>query len=330
MVSRYNRFVWPVPDWCGGFCRTICLWGVLSLPSIALAAPAAQTTFPTPEAGVAALVEALTGNNQTKLSAMLGPHGNNLISSGDPVADRHNREAFVKAYQDAHVLTLEGNTQATLTIGSDEWPMPIPLKKNGHRWRFDTQRGEREILARRIGRNELSAVQVCLAIVDAQDDFVALHQHRDGVIEYAAKFLSTPGQHDGLYWQSAEEEPESPLGPLLATAALEGYPTSKAKVLAPYHGYFYRILTKQGTDAPGEAREYLVKGHMIGGFAVIAYPARYGVSGVMSFIVNQDGLVYEKDLGKNTTAVASTMTTFNPDRSWKPVAPSPGTSAPHQ
>ncbi len=303
----------------------LCLLGVLSVPSMAMAATASQTTFSTPEAGVAALVDALTGHDQSKLSAMLGPHGKVLISSGDPVADRHNREAFIKAYRDAHVLTRDGDKQAMLTIGTDEWPMPIPLKKMGQRWRFDTQQGEREILARRIGRNEISALQVCLAIVDAQDEFVALHQHRDGVIEYAAKFVSTPGRHDGLYWQTDEEEPQSPLGPLLATAALEGYPTSTAKTLAPYHGYFYRILTKQGADAPGEAREYLVKEHMLGGFAVIAYPARYGVSGVMSFIVNQDGLLYEKDLGKKTKTIASTMTTFNPDKSWKQVTPAPGT-----
>jgi len=301
----------------------------LSVPFIPKTAAAEQTSFPTPEAAVAALVDALIENEPSKLSTILGPLGKDLISSGDPVADRQNHAAFIKAYQDAHVLARESDTHTILTIGTDEWPMPIPLKNVGQRWHFDTQQGEREILARRIGRNELSALQVCLAIVDAQNEFVALHQHHNGVIEYAAKFLSAPGRHDGLYWQPDGKGPHSPLGPLLATAALEGYPTaSTGKTLAPYHGYFYRMLTKQGADAPGEAREYLVNGHMIGGFAIIAYPASYGVSGVMSFIVNQGGLLYEKDLGEKTAAMASTMTTFNPDKSWKPVMPLPGNPQP--
>ena len=321
MVTKTHRY--RTPEWGARLCLLLCLLGLPVLTSPVRAEPASQMTFPTPDAGVQALVDALTHNDHADILAILGPQGQALISSGDPIADRHSRDAFVNAYRETHQLTFEGETQARLTIGADEWPLPIPLTKTRSLWRFDTPRGEAEILARRIGRNELSAVQVCLAIIDAQHDYIALHQHRDGVIEYAPRFVSTPGHHDGLYWPTTEEEPLSPLGPLLATAAREGYPASPAQTLAPYHGYFYRILTKQGSDAPGDARDYLVNGHMIGGFAVIAYPARYGVSGVMSFIVNQDGLLFEKDLGKKTNAIASAMTTFNPDSSWKPVTPEP-------
>jgi len=195
--------------------------------------------------------------------------------------------------------------------------MPIPLVKSDGGWRFDTQQGEKEILARRIGRNEMAAIQVCLAIVDAEREYATLDLDSDGIPEYAPKFVSAPGKRDGLYWQTKTDDPLSPLGPLLATATQEGYTRSASRPLAPYHGYFYRILTRQGKDAPGGAYDYFVNGKMIGGFAVIAYPARYGASGVMSFIVNHDGVVYEKDLGKNTAAIASKMTTFNPDASWK-------------
>jgi hypothetical protein len=194
--------------------------------------------------------------------------------------------------------------------------MPIPLVKSPAGWRFDTTQGEQEILNRRIGRNELAAIQVCLGIVDAAHEYAALDLDGDGIPEYASKFVSTQGKHDGLYWPTKADEPPSPLGPLLAAATSEGYTDSVSKPLAPYHGYFYKILTKQGKDAPGGAYDYRVKGHMIGGFAVIAYPARHGVSGVMSFQVNQDGMVYEHNLGESTTAIASKMTAFNPDASW--------------
>jgi hypothetical protein len=257
------------------------------------------------------------------LRGILGPHGKKLISSGDTVADQQSREAFIKAYNEANKLVFEGETQAVLVIGQDEWPMPIPLVKSPAGWRFNSPQGEKEILTRRIGRNELAAIQVCLAIVDAAHEYAALDVDGDRIPEYAPQFVSTPGKHDGLYWQTKENEPPSPLGPLLAAATREGYTDSVSKPLAPYHGYFYRILTKQGNDAPGGAHDYLIRGHMIGGFAVIAYPARYGVSGIMSFLVNQDGVVYEQNLGKNTTAIASKMTTFNPDASWRQLASSP-------
>ncbi len=298
--------------------RTICAVALLGIASMAMAATAGPKSFASPEAGIAALVEAVVKvNDQPTLRAILGPHGGKLISSGDAVADRQGREAFLKDYGEAHKLVLEGDTQAKLVIGQDEWPMPIPLVKSNVGWRFDTQQGEKEILARLIGRDELAAIQVCLAIVDAEREYATLDLDSDGIPEYAPKFVSAPGRRDGLYWQTKMDEPLSPLGPLLATATQEGYTRSASRPLAPYHGYFYRILTRQGKDAPGGAYNYFVNGKMIGGFAVIAYPARYGASGIMSFIVNHDGVVYEKDLGKNTAAIASKMTTFNPDASWK-------------
>jgi len=297
--------------------RTVCALALIVMAPMVLAATAGQKSFASPEAGIVALVEAVKSDDQTLLLTVLGPHGGKLISSGDAVADQHSREAFLKAYGDANKLVLEGNVQATLVIGKDEWPMPIPLVKAKDGWRFDTQQGEKEILARRIGRNELAAINVCLAIADAEHEYAVRDLDGDGVLEYAPKFVSMPGKRDGLYWQTQADEPLSPLGPLLAAATSEGYTRSASRALAPYHGYFYRILTRQGKDAPGGAYDYVVNGKMIGGFAVIAYPARYGASGIMSFLVNHDAVVYEKDLGKNTAAIAAQMTTFDPDASWK-------------
>ena len=296
--------------------RIICAVALMVLAPMALAV-AAQKSFVSPEAGITALVEAVKSDDQPVLLALLGPHGGKLISSGDSVADRQSREAFLKAYGEANKLVLEGDQHATLVIGKDEWPMPIPLVKSKDGWRFDTRQGEKEILTRRIGRNELAAIKVCLAIVDAEREYAALDLDGDGIPEYAPKFVSAPGKRDGLYWPTKADERLSPLGPLLAAATSEGYTGSDSRPFAPYHGYFYRILTGQGKDAPGGAYDYLIKGKMIGGLAVIAYPARYGASGVMSFIVNHDGVVYEKDLGKNTAALASKKTTYNPDASWK-------------
>jgi len=297
--------------------RIVCALALIVVAPMALAATAGPKRFASPEAGVTALIEAVKADDQPMLLAVLGPHGSKLISSGDAVADQLSREAFLQAYGDANKLVRDGDTKATLVIGKDEWPMPIPLVKAKDGWRFDTQQGEKEILARRIGRNELAAIKVCLAIADAEHDYAVRDLDGDGVLEYAPKFVSMPGKRDGLYWPTQADESLSPLGPLLAAATSEGYTGSDSRPLAPYHGYFYRILTKQGKDAPGGAYDYFVDGKMIGGFAVIAYPARYGASGIMSFMVNHDAVVYEKDLGKNTAALASKMTTFNPDASWK-------------
>ena len=316
-------------NWRERLLRTIFTLALIAMAPVALAATAAQQSFASPEAGITALVEAVKANDQPMLRGILGSHGKKLISSGDEVADQQSREAFIKAYSETNKLVLEGDQQAVLMIGQDEWPMPIPLVKSPAGWRFDTPQGEKEILTRRIGRNELAAIQVCLAIVDAAQEYATLDVDGDRIPEYALRFVSTPGKHDGLYWPTNADEPLSPLGPLLAAATREGYTNSVTRPLAPYHGYFYRILTKQGKDAPGGARDYLVNGHMIGGFAVIAYPARYGVSGIMSFMVNQDEVVYEQNLGQNTAAMVSKITTFNPDASWKQVASSPTLATTH-
>ena len=317
MVRISNEIVGTEHSWHEGLGAAVSTLTLIVMGAVALAAAPEQKNFASTEAGSTALIEAIKSNDEPALGSILGPNGSQLISSGDEVADTQSREAFIKAYNEAHKLVLEGDTQAILVIGKDEWPMPIPLVKSQDGWRFDTKRGAEEILDRRIGRNELNAIQVCLAIVDAERDYVAKDPDGDGIPEYASKFVSTPGKHDGLYWETKSEEPPSPLGPLLAAAARDGYTNSESSSLEPYHGYFYKILTKQGKDAPGGAHDYLVNGQMIGGFAVIAYPARYGASGIMSFIVNQDGVVYEKDLGENTAAMASQMATFDPDPSWK-------------
>lgn len=284
---------------------------------LALAETPLQKSFASPEAGVDALVEAAKANDEMALRAILGPHSRKLISSGDDVADVRRREAFVTEYSEANKIVPDGDRKAILVIGDDEWPMPIPLVKTGSRWHFDARQGEQEILARRIGANELAAIQVCLAIVDAEREYAEQARTSNGGPHYAARFLSTSGNRDGLYWETQPNEALSPLGPLLAAAATESYAKSAPRVLAPYHGYYYKILTSQGADAPGGAYDYVIRGKMIGGFAVLAYPARYGASGLMSLMVNYNGVVYEKNLGRETKALAAGMTSFNPDASWQ-------------
>ena len=294
----------------------ICALVLLATAPLVMAAGVSQKSFASPEEAVSALVDAMKAGDESALRAILGPHSGKLIDSGDPVQDQQNRDRFLGAYGVVNKIELQGNAKAVLVVGKDEWPMPIPLVKSGDSWHFDAQQGKQEILNRRIGRNELAAVQVCLAVVDAEHDYVAQNLHSAGIPQYAAKLVSTPGKRDGLYWETTVDEQQSPLGPLLATAASEGYKRMPSGTLTPYHGYYYKILTKQGKDAPGGAYDYLVKGKMLGGFGLIAYPARYRASGIMSFIVNQNGVVYEKDLGRNTASIAAKMTTFNPDSSW--------------
>ena len=277
----------------------------------------AQQLFASPAEAVSAMVDAVKANDAAKLRAILGPGGGRLIISGDAVADEQGRKAFAANYDTANKLRMEGDARAILLVGKDDWPLPIPLVKSAGGWRFDARQGAEEILKRRIGRNELAAMEVCRAIVDAQREYVAKDQDRNGLLEYAVKFVSTPGKRDGLYWESNDGEPQSPLGPLVAAAAKDGYPRPATLELAPYHGYYYRILTRQGKSASGGILDYMVKGKLIGGFAVVAYPARYGASGVMSFLVNHEGVIYEKDLGKNTAALAEKMTAFDPDPGWK-------------
>jgi hypothetical protein len=292
------------------------VWLAIATAVSAAAAPA-QTTFATPDAAADALAAATRAGNIADLEQILGPSGRKLILSGDRVADQHGRERFVSGYDQKHAIETPSDSQAILVISDDEWPYPIPLVKQGASWRFDTEAGAEEILNRRIGRNELNALQVCGAIVDAEHEYASKDRTGAGYLEYAQAFMSRPGKRDGLFWPATVDQ-ESPIGPLVVRARAEGYGTKGAhERRAPYHGYFYRILKQQGPDAPGGAYSYIVNGHMIGGFGLVAFPAKLGDSGVMTFIVNQDGVIYEKNLGRNTAAIARAMTAFNPDSSWK-------------
>ena len=304
--------------WIGA--AAIGLITVIAAPPIATAAE--QKTFATPVAAVDALIAANRGNRVGALLSILGPEGSKLIHSGDPVADRRGRRLFVAAYDEQHKLQLDGDAKATLIVGADEWPLPIPLVREHARWRFDSKAGAEEILNRRIGRNELSVIEVCRAYVAAQREYDAKTLGPGGTAEYAQHFMSKVGQRDGLYWPVKLGEPESPLGPLIARARAAGYrPGTPYTRPRRYFGYYFHILTKQGGNAPGGAKDYIVNGHMTGGFALIAYPATYGDSGIMTFVVNQAGIVNEKNLGPDTKHIAAHITKYDPDVTWKASEP---------
>ena len=276
-----------------------------------------QRLFASPQAGVTALVEALKANDEASLRDILGPRGVALIGRRERGPGENPHERFLTAYAQSNKLALEGDDKAVLEVGKDDWPFPIPLIKVADGWRFDARLGEEEVLARRIGRNELAAIQVCLAIVDAEREYASSLHDNDQALKYASRFVSTPGKHDGLYWESVGSEPLSPLGPFAAAAGVDPAGSRAAIQRGPYHGYFYRILTRQGKNAKGGAYSYVAHGMMIGGFAILAYPARYGYTGVKTFLVSRDGEVFEKDLGKNTRGVAEKVQVFDPDASWK-------------
>ena len=307
--------------WCMALVATAVTWPVTlyaqttapsRAPAVTNAKPEAQRIFATPEKAAAALADALRSDDLKKIHSVLGPGSGKVIQSGDPVQDAAGRKRFLEAYKTSVKIEPSGDARVTLLIGSEEFPFPFPLVKVATGWRFDSKAGAEEVLNRRIGRNERSAIQVCLAYVDAQREYATKDRDKDGLLEYAQKFVSTSGKHDGLYWETREGEPASPLGPLSTRAKEQGYAN-----LEPYHGYYYRILTAQGADNPGGAFSYIVRGQMIGGFALVAYPARWGASGVMTFICNHRGEVYEKNLGKDTVVIAERMTRYNPDVSWK-------------
>jgi hypothetical protein len=291
---------------------------VFLLSGNALAAPVKQRTFASPAAAVNALVKAVKESKSDELIRILGPGSATLVSSGDKVQDRQRREQFSKAYQEMNRLEPGGDGSVKLFIGHDDWPFPFPIVKMKQNWRFDTQAGKEEIFCRRIGANELNAIQVCLAITDAQDDYAELMNVATGQPEYAQKFESSEGKKDGLYWETLPGGTPSPLGPLVAHARAEGYRDAVGKSI-PYHGYLYRILTAQGDNANGGALSYVIGGKMIGGFAVVAFPAVYGSTGIHTFIVNHEGVVYWKDMGRDTAGIAPAMTAFNPDATWKKV-----------
>ena len=252
------------------------------------------------------------------MEQILGPDGRDLIDSGDAVADRKAVAVFLSAFDRAHSIDVESD-QATLVVGEDAWPLPIPVVAVNGAWRFDTEAGREEMLARRIGENELAVIQVCQAIVDAQREYMAMTKPGAGDTGvYAQKFLSSPGTRDGLFWMTAAGEPPSPLGPLVADAVAEGY--TKQDAGEPFHGYYYRMLTQQGSSAPGGAQSYLEDGRMTGGFAVVAWPASYENSGIMTFLVADQGVVFEQDLGPDTERRAAAITSFDPSSDWVVVA----------
>ena len=276
----------------------------------------AQQSFKTPEEAVDALVSAAKSHNRKGVLSVLGPDAVDIVSSGDEVADRSDRDQVLEAHGAKHQVVMDGPDNAVLVLGNQDWPFPIPLVRKDGAWRFDTAAGREEILFRRIGRNELSAIQAILAYVDAQHEYAEKGIGGNGV--YAQRIVSRPGTKDGLYWPAKTGEEESPLGDFAASAAAEGYRTGQQRV--PYHGYYYKVLTRQGPSAPGGALDYVVRGKMVGGFALVAYPAQYGNSGVMTFLVNHQGTVYEKDLGPQTAGIAAGMTAFNPDGTWQRVS----------
>jgi hypothetical protein len=316
MEERFMHiFRMPYPSARSFLSGALALLVVVMIQGTALAAQAKQKTFETPEAAVGALVQALRNHSEKELLTLLGPGSAALISSGDEVEDKEQSAKFIRHYDEKNRLENAGDRKMILHVGNTDWPFPIPIVKTGKNWRFDTKLGQDEILSRRIGRNELAAIQTCLAIVDAQREYATMDREGDGLLKYAQKFQSDKGKRDGLYWEPAPGEKPSPLGPLVAEAQSKGYRKEEKPV--PYNGYFFRILTAQGKDAHGGAYSYLVKGKMVGGFALAAYPATYGVSGVKTFIVNHEGVVYEKDLGPKTAESTKSMKAFNPDKTWE-------------
>ena len=285
---------------------------LVCFPTRSMAQQPGQKTFSSAEEASNALVTAARNNDEKAMLEILGPDGKRIVSSGDATEDAENRANFVKKYEDMHRLVKEPDGTTVLYIGAHNWPAPIPLVNKGKLWYFDTEAGKKEILYRRIGRNELSAIRVCQELVAAQKDFSAQHGG-----EYAQKIFSDEGQHNGLYWKATAGEPQSPVGPLVASAVAKGYAKSLKAEPTPYRGYYFHILVRQGKNGPGGAKSYIVNGNMTEGFAFVAYPAEYRSSGVMTFIVNEDGVVYEKDLGKKTDALAKTMQEYNPDSTWQ-------------
>ena len=286
-----------------------------SLPAASARPAFVQSTYASPEDAAKALADAMRTDERKSIWRVLGPGASKFVRSGDPLQDEEAREAFVAAYDKSVKFERDGDSKATLVIGQTDFPFPYPLVMKDGRWRFDAKQGNEQVLDRRIGRNELAAIKVCLAYVDAQREYAALDRDDNGLLEYAQKLQSAPGKRDGLYWQTKAGDPPSPLGPLTANARSQG--DGRHGPGDPYHGYFYKILTGQGKDAPGGAYDYVVDGKMIGGFALVAYPARWNGSGVMTFICNHDGVVFERNLGKDTVAAASAMTVYNPDAGWE-------------
>jgi hypothetical protein len=282
------------------------------LPASSEAQQPGQKTFSSPDAATSALVTAMKNNDEKLMLEILGPDGRHIVYSGDEVEDAQNRANFVDRYQEMHRLVKEPDGTVVLYIGAKNWPSPIPIVKKGNAWFLDTDAGKKEILYRRVGRNEISTIMVCKELAAAQKEYYST-QHN----EYAKQIFSDEGQHNGLYWKAADGEPQSPIGPLVASAVAEGYVKGKNGPPTPYRGYYYHILTRQGKDALGGAKSYIVNGKMTEGFAFVAYPAEYRSSGVVTFVVGPDGVVYQKDLGKKTAVLGKALKDYNPDSTWR-------------
>jgi len=287
---------------------------IASFTEVNAGAADSQEVFKTPQAAAAALADAARNNDARAAMQILGPNSREVILSGDKVADKEAAQDFAKSYQQMHRLAYGDKGQVILYLGAENWPFPIPIVAQASGWVFDTAQGEKELLYRRIGSNELFTIATLRELAAAE------HEYKDGNSDrqFARRLMSTSGTHDGLYWPVSSGEAPSPIGPLVASAAQEGYPTG-TKGPSPFHGYFYRILTSKGANAPGGEKNYLTDGKLTGGFAIIAYPATYRSSGVMTFLVNQDGLIVQKDLGPDTVKLAAAMTAYNPDKSWTEV-----------
>src|SRR5271165_3538855 len=308
MKLNFYKFYWANLSKLADVAILLACW----FPTRSMAQQPDQKTFSSPEEASNALVTAVQSDDESTMLDILGPGGDQIVSSGDETEDAHNRANFVQKYREMHRLVREPDGTTTLYIGAKNWPTPIPLVNKGNSWYFDTEAGKKEILYMRIGQNEMSTIRVCQELAAAEREYYST-QHN----EYAQKIFSDEGQHNGLYWKAANGEPQSPIGPLVASAVAEGYAKSQDGAPTPYRGYYYRILTRQGKHNPGGAKGYIVNGKMTGGFAFVAYPAEYRSSGVMTFIVNEFGVTYQKDLGKKTDALARAMKEYNPDSSWQ-------------
>jgi len=309
------------------------LVALISAPLFVLAAPPSFATavpveaksveaqgFPAPDDAAKALLEAARSDDKNQIIAVFGSHEAELLSSGDELEDKNNRSNFISLAQEKMTVEKIGEDRAVVHVGNTDWPFPIPIVKKGANWQFDAGQGRQEILNRRIGRNELSTLGAIRGYEEAQFDYAILDRDGDGVSEYAQKLQSEPGKFDGLFWEPEDGQPQSPLGPLIADARAEGYKIKNATGKpTPYHGYYYRILTRQGSNVPGGKYDYIINGNMIAGFALVAFPAHYGSSGIMTFVVNHQGNIFQKDLGPKTAEIVEKMKEYNPDSNWEPV-----------
>jgi len=318
MCKYITRPEYRYSNWIAGFITIII--AVIACSLIVSAQDAKQEKFKSPEDAFGALLAAAKNNDAVKLLAILGPQGKDIISSGDAVADSNARKRFVAAAEEAVKYSkLDDNTILAAT-GKDECSFPIPIVRSGQEWIFSTEEGKQEILNRRIGKNEFSTIDVVQSYVQAQREYASKDRDGSGVKQYAQRFVSHAGKKDGLIWQAEAGQESSPLGPLFAKASDEGYtPRKPGEKHKPYHGYYFRILKSQGSNAPGGELDYIINGKMTAGFGLLAYPAEYGVSGIMTFMVNQQGIVYEKDLGLKTEDIAKATTKYDPDETWKTV-----------